>query len=100
MASVYALTPGEDLANQVSSEFTRLKKSGVNEIDFRQLVMNVINRNGIDDPSSVSYLKSEIAKIFAQRRAEKKKTKKSHVRRPKKVAASQRSFRFATLKIG
>lgn len=66
------LTPAEDLANQISQEFARLKSSGAEKIDFSQLMMNVINRNGINDPSSVSYLKKEVAQIFAQRRAEKK----------------------------
>lgn len=98
---VYVLTPAEDLANQVAYEFAQLKKAGVEKVDFSQLVVNVLRSNQISDPISFRSLKSEIAKIFAKRRAEKKnEAEKPPARRPRKVVASQRSFRFAVLKIG
>jgi hypothetical protein len=65
-------TLAEDLAGQVSKEFARLKRSGVDKIDFSQLMMNIISRNGVNDPNSVSYFRKEVARIFARRRAEKR----------------------------
>lgn len=98
---MFILTPAQDLANQVSREFAFLKRSGVEKIDFSKLVTNVINGNGISDPRSFSYLKSEVSKIFAQKRAEKKQAEKTEkLAKQKKPVAEQKSFYFQAQKIG
>ncbi|MEK7116738.1 MAG: hypothetical protein AAB837_01065 [Patescibacteria group bacterium] len=63
----------DDMADQVSLEYAKLKRAGVEKVDFSQLLMNVITGNGVKDPTEISKLRSQISAVCAQRRAEKTK---------------------------
>ena len=62
-------TTAEFLAEEVAKEFAKLKRSGVQSVDFSALMTQVINKHGIPDAAEVSHLRSEISRIFAARRA-------------------------------
>lgn len=78
----FSLSPEEDLANQVTKEFARLKKAGV-EVSYPQLITWVISANGIKDPSEVARLRKRISEIRAP-----------------EMAIRQRHFRFRQQKAG
>jgi hypothetical protein len=64
-------TPAQYLAQKVRVEYARLKESGVEKIDFRQLMLNVIRGEGINDSTVVRGLMSEISKLFKRWKKER-----------------------------
>lgn len=63
----------EEMADQVSFEYAKLKRARVENINYSQLLMDVVKGNGIQSTKEISMLRSEISKVLAQRRAEKAK---------------------------
>lgn len=64
-------TPAEYLTLKVRGEYARLKRNGIKSVDFRQLMLNVINREGINDPTTISRLMGEISEIFKKWKEER-----------------------------
>lgn len=63
----------EEMADQVSYEYAKLKQMGVERINYSQLLMSVVKGNGAQSADEISMLRSEISKVLAQRRAERAK---------------------------
>ncbi len=80
MITIYQ-TPAQFLAQKVSDEYARLKRAGI-DVDYKQLVINVIHGEGIRDAETTRKLLKEICGGRKRKKRTDKNQRKLPLRTP------------------